>query len=152
MTERAPRPASPLELPPAALHARTHNESHPDSEESTQRERQRVSRELDSLHLHGVSTSSYAPTGSRNVPVRSATTSREYLQRRTSALSSASTQAEVDVPHGEDASQREVREKHWYNTIVKFWTTHISLTIGEGAHRDHLGTIFYQLLYRGPQV
>ncbi|KAF2277433.1 uncharacterized protein EI97DRAFT_374682 [Westerdykella ornata] len=27
---------------------------------------------------------------------------------------------------------------HWYDPIVKFWTRHISLTIDEAPHRDHL--------------
>lgn len=30
---------------------------------------------------------------------------------------------------------------HWYDPVVKFWKNQISVTIDEGAHRDHLGML-----------
>ncbi|KAF2132511.1 hypothetical protein P153DRAFT_393489 [Dothidotthia symphoricarpi CBS 119687] len=133
------RPTLPLELLPAAFYAHTKNEFHPDSEESTRHERRRVSRELESLHLYSASTSNHPTIRSRNAPLRSGTTSREHLQQRVSTTSDVSTQSNVDGSRGEDdASRKEGRKEHWYNPIVKFWTTHVTLTIDEGAHRDHL--------------
>jgi uncharacterized membrane protein YidH (DUF202 family) len=44
--------------------------------------------------------------------------------------------------HGTESLRSDRRPPHWYDPITRFWTTHISLTIDKGAHRDHLGTSF----------
>lgn len=152
MTDRAPPPH--LELPSAALHASTHHEAHVDSEEAVQYERRRVSRELEPIYrqrsgghraaaLRSTQTSqSISSLRSRNAGVQSSIGSHEHLHRQSSTTSHAST-----VPDGPGGSQFDGRStrstiatQHWYLPIVRFWRQHVSVTIDEGAHRDHLGT------------
>ncbi|KAG9188284.1 hypothetical protein G6011_02207 [Alternaria panax] len=139
-----PRGLSPFGLPPAALHDRAHAEPHPDSEAAVRYERQRYSQELGSVrHERGATlnearaTPSFNSLRSRNALLRSPTNdSREDLRRRTSDISRPSTQAAVyQEGHGRDEVTSTER---WYDPVVKFWTAHISLSIDEGAHRDHL--------------
>jgi hypothetical protein len=140
-----------LELPTATtLHAPTYRKPHIDSEEAVQYERRRVSRELEPIYPNESSRqSSEAPqTGpshaslrSRNTSLQDSAASRERLRRHSSATSGASTQ--LDVPgasqDGARSSRTSTRVPHWQNPITRFWNTHISITIEEGAHRDHLG-------------
>lgn len=151
MTNRTPQ----FELPSAALHAPTHREPHIDSEESVRYERRRVSRELEPIFHHESSRQSseapqtseaspnYASLRSRIASTRDSSTSRAHLRRNVSATSDASTQ--LDSPgaseDGGRSSRTSIRVPHWYDPATKFWRTHISITIDEGAHRDHLGMI-----------
>jgi hypothetical protein len=153
MSDRNPPQAPALNLPSAALHARTHTEPHPDSEEAVRYERRRVSKELEPIPRERVATPSpdgpreahatptLASLRSRNTSLRSSTaSSREELRRYGSAISGASTQADTAGGTGSVAgSARSRRLLHWYDPVARFWTSHISLTIDEGAHRDHLG-------------
>lgn len=140
-----PRVLSPLALPSAALHYHSHAEPHPDSEAAVRYERQRFSRELKPIRGERAATPdeahatpSSASLRSRNPPQRSSTRdSRDSLRRRTSNADAASTH--VDVYENRDSGEEMDRTGRWYYPVVKFWTKHISLTIEEGAHRDHLG-------------
>jgi hypothetical protein len=147
-----------LELPSAALNAPTHREPHVDSEEAVRYERRRVSQELEYVHHRVVSggsleeiayTNGGSPSSaslrslrSRNAASRSQKVSQEHLRRHNSIISGSSTQ-----PGTQDASESggqsigpSVRTSHWYDPATSFWTTHVSITIEDGAHRDHLGT------------
>jgi len=130
----------------AALHARTHREPHVDSEEAVQYERQRVSRELEPVYPHESATQSSeglhtsrteASVRSRNASLRDSIVSQEHLQRQ---ASDDSTQPD-DSGANEDDGRSSIREPHWYDPFTKFWSRHVSITIDEGAHRDHLGNI-----------
>jgi hypothetical protein len=145
MTDHKPSQASHLELPSSALHARSRCEPHIDSEEAVQYERRRVSRELEPLHhFEYLRHSSEAEAGPSYAETRlrsrnaAAQESREHLKRTTS---NASTQQ--DVPGASEAGGRSVRSSQraprWDNALSRFWTRHVSITIEEGAHRDHLG-------------
>jgi hypothetical protein len=140
MTERT---ASQLELP----YASTHREPHVDSEEATQFERRRVSRELDAIDpSRSGKQSSEAPQDSKSHTslrsrIASATASQEHLRCQSSAASDPSTQPDVQNSSLDGRTTRSsIRQSHWHDPISKFWNTHISITIDEGAHRDHLGT------------
>jgi hypothetical protein len=140
MTERT---ASQLELP----YASTHREPHVDSEEAVQFERRGVSRELDTIDpLGSGKQSSEAPQDSKSHTslrsrIASATASQEHLRRQSSAASDPSTQPDVqNYSLGGRTTRSSIREWHWHDPITKFWNTNISITIDEGAHRDHLGT------------
>jgi hypothetical protein len=143
MSDRAPR----LELSPAELHAPTRREPHVDSEEAVQYERRRVSRELETIYhqdLSGKSSNAlHTPRTEASLRSRNASlhpvASQEHLRRDSSTEST-----QPDDPGASEAGARStrssVREPHWYDPVTKFWRTHISLSIDEGAHRDHLGT------------
>ena len=141
----------------AALYHCARRESHPDSEEAVQIERQRVARELEPFgHRLTSRTTSHASSHdhsrTRQTSHVTSTVSNPPLQDRDSLESYATT--ERDRARSQGSSMREV---HWYGPVVKFWTTNVryvlnmqcqpnpltqhSLTIDEGAHRDHLGTI-----------
>ncbi|KAF1946340.1 hypothetical protein EJ02DRAFT_441252 [Clathrospora elynae] len=147
MSERTPPPAPPFELPSAALHART-PEAHPDSEEAVRYERRRVSKELKPILRERVATpdsetphvtpSSISLRLCNTSPGSHDVTSREDLRCHASTLSEANIQP--DVPGAGSVRSESTRrgEPRWYDAVAKFWTTHISLTIDEGAHRDHL--------------
>ena len=148
MTNHEPSQASHLELPSSALHARSRREPHIDSEEAVQYERRRVSRELEPLHhFESLGHSSEAAAGPSYAATRlrsrnaAAQESREHLKRAASNASNASTQQ--DVPVASEAGGRSVwssqRAPRWDNALSRFWTRHVSITIEEGAHRDHLG-------------
>jgi uncharacterized membrane protein YidH (DUF202 family) len=145
-----------LDLPSAALHAPAHREPHVDSDDAVQYEHQRVSRELGTIY-HGYTSKqslkeaqtleaspSYASLRSRNASLRDSTTSSKTFQRVHSDVISTSTQP--DIPSASDDSGRSFRTltriSHWHDLIIKFWKAHVSLTIEEGAHRDHLGMQF----------
>jgi hypothetical protein len=122
MTDHAP---PRLEPHPATLNAPTQREPHVDSEEAVQLERHRIARELDSIQYLDISRQSseapstifsYASLRSRNASLQEPANSHESLRSSTST-------------------------PHWYDSITRFWNTHISITIEEGAHRDHLGTL-----------
>lgn len=138
-SSRAP-PLPPLSLPSAALHIHSNTRSgpHPDSEDAVQYERQRFAKELGPVRRKRDATPSeaqapsFASLRSRDASTKSArNTTIDELRRY------ASTQADLD---DETEHVDAVRSKRFYDPIVKFWTTQISLTISEGAHRDHLGT------------
>lgn len=140
------RALPPLDLPSAALHYHAHAEPHPDSEDAVRYERQRFSKELVPVHRERIAgadeahaTPTFASLRSRDTSLRSSMHgSRDDLRRRTSGVDSTSTQ--VDGYEDRDDGEEVDRTERWYNPLVRFWTTHISLSIDEGAHRDHLGT------------
>lgn len=147
MSDSTSPPAPPaLDLPPAALHAHARYEPHPDSAEAVRIERQRCAKELEPLCREKLSSK---PSGacdssrlgispSHKVSARGA--SSDTLRRHGSVVGSrASTQADVHTCTEEEDEEENERKRQWYDSIVKFWTTQISLTIDEGAHRDHLG-------------
>jgi hypothetical protein len=157
MIDSFPLNAPALNLPSAALHERTPTEPYPDSEEAVRYERRRLSKELEPMHGERVAkpspsspaeahaTPPCASLRSRNTSVHSSTDdSREDLRRHASTISGASTQADTvgGRDHGTESLRSDRRPSHWYDPVAKFWTTHISLTIDDGAHRDHLGTFF----------
>jgi hypothetical protein len=122
MTDHAP---SRRELPSAVLNAPTHREPHVDSEEAVQHERHRIARELNPIQYLEISrqSSEAPPTTLSDASLRSRNASlQEPVNSHESLRSSKST-------------------PHWYDSITGFWNTHISITIEEGAHRDHLGTL-----------
>jgi len=143
------RALSPLGLPSAALHHHAYAEPHPDSEDAVRYERQRFAKELVPIHRERVAeaneahaTPSFASLRSRNTSLRSSSHgSRDDLRRRTSNMDGVSTQIDVheDRSDGEEVGWTE----RWYDPVISFWTTHISLSIDEGAHRDHLGTSLF---------
>jgi hypothetical protein len=110
------------------LHAPTHREPHVDSEEAVQYECRRVSRELDSFQSCGFSQPSLR---SRNTSI----TSHGLSDHQASC-----TDAQPDAVNPSQIVAPPKRLPYWYDYIPTFWDTHISLTIEEGAHRDHLGT------------
>ncbi|KAF2831280.1 hypothetical protein CC86DRAFT_366680 [Ophiobolus disseminans] len=131
-----------LDLSPAALHAPTHREPHVDSEEAVQYERRRVSRELEPIYPRELlrqsvgarhTSSVDASLRSRNASLRDSSASQEHLRRQ---AEDANTQA-YSAGVSEDA-RSSIRTRHWWDPIATFWRTHVSLTIDEGAHRDHL--------------
>jgi hypothetical protein len=139
-----------LKLPSAALQTPTHLEPHVDSEEAVQYERCRVSRELELLHHLESSrqSSEAAPTTalsnaslrSRNASLLESTLSRENLRRHSSSPIAANTQLDASENRRQSTAST-TRTRHWHDAITKFWNRHISITIDEGAHRDHLGTL-----------
>lgn len=140
-----PRAVSPLGLPAAALHDRAHAEPHPDSEVAVRYERQRYSQELGPVRRERTTTlnepraiPSLNSIRSRNALLCSSTNdSTEDLRRHASDISITSAQVNV---YQEGPGRDEVaRTERWYDPVVKFWTAHVSLSIDEGAHRDHLG-------------
>jgi uncharacterized membrane protein YidH (DUF202 family) len=141
-TERMTAPQ--LELPSAALHAPAHGEPHVDSEEAVQYERRRVSRELEPMYSQDASRQNseapHASLRSRNASMYSASTSHERLRNRNSDVSDADTVPDAHDSEGAARSTRSsIHVPHWYDPITKFWRSHVSITIDDGAHRDHLG-------------
>jgi hypothetical protein len=138
--------SSQLKLPSAALLVPTHGQLHVDSEEAIQYERRRVSRELEPIQPHGSGKqSAEAPRNSESqTSLRSRTASQELLRRHPSVEDDPSTQPDVQDSSEEQGSQSIrsfLNAPQWHDPITKFWNAHISITIDEGAHRDHLGTI-----------
>lgn len=126
---------SQLDLP----YAPTRREPHVDSEEAVQYERRRVSRQLEPLEPSRHSSEVEHILRSRSAFQESAT-SQEQLRRHGS---NSSTRPDVDNAN-EDRDRgpnQSTRLLQWYGPSVKFWITYINLTIDEGAHRDHLGTL-----------
>ena len=112
----------------ATLHDCSRRISHPDSEDAVRIERQRIARELTpytpNASTQVVSRTSNledeVPSTARLSTHRSSIRSNEPLQSRESLESYATTLP--DVPYSEANS---IHEKHWYDPLVKFWTTHV---------------------------
>ncbi|KAF2736609.1 hypothetical protein EJ04DRAFT_489485 [Polyplosphaeria fusca] len=149
MTDREPPLQTlPLRLPPAALH--DVNALHPDSDESVQQERHRVARELITLHENDGARQSSGLEVTRSSPEAHGSTSIHsratlgpvpvHYGRNSPQPSGTSTVADPDGPEGYHIARYRLRRQvpHWYDPVARFWTTHISLTIDEGSHRDHL--------------
>ena len=140
------RALSPLDLPAAALHHHACAEPHPDSEDAVRYERQRFAKELVPVHRERIAganeahaTPSFASLRSRDTSLRSSSHgSGDDLRRRTSNLDGLSTQ--IDVYEARSDGEEVDRKERWYAPAIRFWIRHISLSINEGAHRDHLGT------------
>lgn len=156
MNDRTPLYSTHPELSYGALHMHTHVEAHLDSEESVQYERRRVSMELEPALYHELSrsgvnasgasqaTPSFASLRSRDTSLRRPnTTSQEVLRRHVFDESTESIQQNVPgaSENGEQSVRSSVREPHWYNPAIRFWTTHVCPTLEEGAYRDHLGKL-----------
>jgi hypothetical protein len=112
----------------AALHDCTRRISHPDSEDAVRAEQQRIAQELtpykpkastqlvsrtynpDDEVLSTIRPSSCRGSVTVNVPLQS----RESLESYATTL--------PDVPYSVDNS---IHEKHWFNPLVNFWTTHV---------------------------
>jgi len=136
------------DLQPAALHAHARHEPHPDSAEAVRIERQRCAKELEPMCRERISS-----TRSRVAPDSSSlgALSSDHVSNRDSrdtpsrhgsiAGSRASTQADEEGTCAGDEEENKGK-RQWYDGIVNFWSTQISLTIDEGAHRDHLGMSF----------
>ncbi|UPX11688.1 uncharacterized protein EKO05_0002281 [Ascochyta rabiei] len=113
----------------SALHDSMRRQSHRDSEEAVQIERQRIARELQPFERHGLSIATShvfsehqdAPIRARQTSHRNSAASNAPLQDRESLESYTTTQP--DAPRSISSS---FREKHWYSVIVEFWTTHVS--------------------------
>ncbi|KAF1932323.1 uncharacterized protein M421DRAFT_289262 [Didymella exigua CBS 183.55] len=126
----------------AVLHDCTRRISHPDSEEAVQIERQRVAQELEPFSYQKKSrATSYAarqphdgPSRTRQTLHTSSTASNAPLRDRVSLESRVTTQSNATR-----SQSNSIRAIYWYSKVVRFWTTHVSLTIDDGAHRDHLG-------------
>jgi len=156
--------ASPPPPPPFMLSAPsldfTTPEPHPDSEEFRQGNRHRTSRELESIYEQSGSqrpqttphTSPNAPQPRRSYRTRSRANSgrnSSYCSRTWSCPSEAPTALDPEGPDGHNDRRHRLRRQvvHWYDPVVKFWTTQVSVTIDEGHHRDHLGTKYFCLLH-----
>ena len=149
----SPRAPPALDLPPAALHAHARYEPHPDSAEAVRIERQRCAKELEPVCRERASCTpsgacgSSRPGISRSYKVPARGDSSDTLRRHGSVAGSrASTQADVPTFTEEEDEEESERKRQWYDNIVKFWTTQISLTIDEGGHRDHLGMSHSEML------
>ena len=112
----------------AALHDCTHRISHPDSEDAVRIERQRIARELTS-YIPNASTQVASRTSNLEDEVpsttrlsihRSSISFNAPLQSHESLESYATTLPEV--PYSEASS---ICEKHWYDSLANFWTTHV---------------------------
>lgn len=124
-THRSPPEGTPLSLPSDAAHALNAPEPlHPDSEEFLRNDRFRTSHEL------------VWARGAQPVASRSDARSSPYL-RGSGPDSQANTP--TDSPEPIEQRSRKTKSLHWFDGITKIWTRHVSVTIDEGAHRDHLG-------------
>lgn len=102
----------------ATLHDYARRESHPDSEEAVQIERQRVARELQPYYNRS-RTTSRAPSHDHSRS-RQSIASNAPLQDRDSLEGHAAT-----LPDATRSERSSVREVLWYSPVVKFWTTHV---------------------------
>ena len=126
----------------AALHSCTHRISHPDSEDAVQIERRRIAREPTPYKSKAATqlvscTSNQedeVPSTTRLSIYRGSTRSNAPIQSRESLDSYATTLP--DVPYSEANS---FCEKHWYDPLVNFWTTHVRY------NRFALQTVLYPL-------
>jgi hypothetical protein len=154
MTEHTPpSKASAFALSAAILH--TDDSAHPDSEAFVKRERHRLSRELKTVYeLESPEPSSHKqlpPSAPRTIPassIRSCRSSGRSSLRAgntsspSSHLSQATTAEDSQGPEAQGSGRYRLRRQvpHWYDPVVKFWTSQVSVTIDEGSYRDHLGT------------
>jgi hypothetical protein len=145
-----PPPAPLLVLPPAFLHGRAVDVLHPDSEEFVRGEAHRTAKELDPIFEPGASTdvTSKHPRGpsafrSPSLRARGGSAHSPPYHGALSRIpsSQAPTIPDSEGPDGHDARRYRLRRQipHWYDPVVRFWKRHISVTIDEGSHRDHLG-------------
>jgi len=131
-------------LQPAALHAHARYEPHPDSAEAVRAERQRCAKELEPMCRERASAT---PSRVARESSSLGTLPSDYVSNRESRDtpsrhgSTAGSRASTQADHvGACAEEEENKgQRQWYDGIINFWTTQISLTIDEGAHRDHLG-------------
>ncbi|KAF2650179.1 hypothetical protein K491DRAFT_697514 [Lophiostoma macrostomum CBS 122681] len=148
MTEPSSSPpqAPPFTLPPAFLHGAS-DTLHPDSEEFVRGEAHRTAKELDPIYEPGASTSRSkhpkAPSAFRTPSLRArgaSANSSPYHGGVPSIPSEVTTAQDSDGPEAQDVRRYRLRRQipHWYDPIVRFWTRHVSVTIDEGSHRDHL--------------
>ncbi|KAF2118403.1 hypothetical protein BDV96DRAFT_385459 [Lophiotrema nucula] len=144
-TNSPPSRLLPLELPRGVLHGAS-SEPHPDSEEAVRRESIRTAQELSPIgeqssseHAAGIHIGQTGPRARGSLSIRplSSGTSRRSSRHSHSEVSTA---PDSQGPEGYHVRRYRLRRQvpHWYDPIVKFWTTHVSLTIDEGSHRDHL--------------
>jgi hypothetical protein len=130
----SPQDAPPLALPPAVLHfgARA-PEPHPDSREAVDDDRYRTARELRPIQ----GTDSYSATTSP--VIRSRGTSLRPVP--THGESPVTTAVDSLGPDAQNVRRYRLERQvpHWYDPVVKFWKSQVSVTIDEGSHRDHLG-------------
>lgn len=133
-SSQLPQDTPPLSLPPAALHASS--DPHPDSTEAVDRERYSVAQELSQVN------------NSTGYEAEAASPAREPSLHTTVSHSpseaTATTATDPLGPDARDLSRYRLRRQvpHWYDPIVKFWTTQISVAVDmhvAGSHRDHLG-------------
>jgi uncharacterized membrane protein YidH (DUF202 family) len=141
--------ASQLELPYSEIHVTMHRASHVDSEEATQYERRRISRELEPIDRHRSpnqsserlpNSESYTSLRSRNASLQSAHASQEHLRRQASTTSTQPDFQNSSEAEGSHSIVPSIRVLRWHDSITNFWNAHISITIDEGSPRDHLGT------------
>jgi hypothetical protein len=113
----------------AMLYDCARRESHPDSEEAVQIERQRVARELEPFERRIKSrrtspASSHDHSQTRQASHVTSTASNAPLQDRNSLESYATTQPDATRSQGSS-----IREARWYSPVVKFWTTHVRYVV-----------------------
>lgn len=149
-SHRPPPQAPPLRLPPAVLHNHVPQpQPHPDSEESVQRERHRTSRELEPIReFSAIKTSSSEHHPSPHAPQARAPSMRSrgtlQLDSPHYGPSQISTAPDSDGPDAGDARRYRLQRQapRWHDSVVRFWTGQVSVTIDEGSHRDHLGRLY----------
>ena len=140
-TPRAvPPPAPPLTLPPNA--AETLNAQaappHHDSQEFLRGDRHRTAQELGSIEKGRASAASVTNAGSLTHASTSRAGSEHRSQRIGASLRARSSQSSTGSrPRG----RAQGRRPQWYDAVARFWGRNISVTIEDGAHRDHLGTL-----------
>jgi len=131
---RSPQNAPPLSLPPAVLH--TSSDPHPDSAEAVDRERNSFAQELSPIN-QPTSHEIYSPSPVREPSLRTSVS-------HTPSEETATTATDPLGPSARDLRRYRLQRQvpHWYDPVVKFWTTHIRVVVDErvgGSHRDHLG-------------
>ncbi|KAF2013325.1 hypothetical protein BU24DRAFT_234965 [Aaosphaeria arxii CBS 175.79] len=140
-----------LGLPPSGLS--TAQEPHPDSEEFVRHERRRVASELDTIQSPNASLAnpsrepSTTPSYQHYQDTRSRGSDRNpsTIWRRTATPSASdiTTIPDSEGPEANDTRRYRLQRQatHWYDPVVRIWTSQISITIDEGSHRDHLGKL-----------
>lgn len=141
MTRKSPPQASRLTLPAAVLHS-PRFPPHPDSEESVQYERHRVSQELSSIGKSGRCSlnSGQCDSAIQTEDILSRSTTTQTGTSHANNLSEIPTASDSQGPNSHNVRSYRLRRQspRWYGFVVNFWTTHISIELDEGVHRDHL--------------
>jgi hypothetical protein len=139
-----PLQASPLALPRPAL-AYGSSLSHPDSEEAVRSERY-VAQELGPISETDASRdwqlSDHVAPPPSSIRSRGALRLSPLLPPHLSRhISEVTTEPDSQGPEDDDVRRYRLARQvpHWYDPIVKFWTSQIRITVDSGAHRDHLG-------------
>lgn len=118
---------------------------HEDSEEAVRYERRRVAQELMSLDKRCDSSSALVGgaihTRTASGIDRPLSDSLERSRRSPSINSQTSTQQDSSSSGtmGRQSGASSTTTSSWCQSIAKFWSMHISITIDDGAYRDHLG-------------